>query len=445
MELPRQNERSSSTALLLITIIVVGVFILSFFNVQLANDSNRRNLEERATTIAAALDTDLITALSGSPTDADSPTYKALKGRLKALKQINSDAKAIYLTGIKSDKVFFYVDSENPDTAYYSAPGEDYASATPLLKNMFYSSPVPVVEGPTTDQFGTWVSGLAPIFNPDTGRVLAVVGIEVDSVSFNQALIGALDLPLGIGLVLIVIVAVYEWRRRHDAQQMRMRSELVSIASHELRSPLVGMRWAIEGLMKSAANKAEETKLKAIDDSLIHLQAGTEDILQFTAVMGTKKPKLEPADMRLLLQEILATQQLVAQQKGVKLIVGDEWPKTLTINMDADRMKRALHNIVSNAIKYTNPNTDVEFGYKLVGQEHHITITDHGIGIPKTEQQKVFGGFYRASNAVASGEKGTGLGLYLTRTILEQHKGKIGVTSEEGKGTTFTLILPAKS
>lgn len=444
MELPRQNERSSSTALLLITIIVVGVFILSFFNVQLANDSNRRNLEERATTIAAALDADLIAKLSGSPTDVDTQTYKALKGRLKALKQINSDAKTIYLTGIKSDKVFFYVDSENPGASYYSAPGETYDEATPLLKNMFYSAPIPTVEGPTTDHFGTWVSGLAPIFDPQTGRVLAVVGIDVDSVSFNQTLLGALDLPLGVGLILIVIVAVYEWRRRHDAQQMRMRSELVSIASHELRSPLVGMRWAIEGLMKSVNNKAEETKLKAIDDSLIHLQAGTEDILQFTAVMGTKKPALATGDICVLFNEVLATQQLVAQQKGVKLVLDDSWPKSLMVNIDADRMKRALHNLVSNAIKYTKPNTNVEFGYQLVGQEHHITITDHGIGIPKAEQQKVFGGFYRASNAVASGEKGTGLGLYLTRTILEQHKGKIGVTSTEGEGTTFTLILPTK-
>lgn len=444
MELPRQNERSSSTALLLITIIVVGVFILSFFNVQLANDNNRRDLEERATTIAAALDADLIKKLQGAPADANSETYKALKGRLKALKQINTDAKTIYLTGVKNDQVFFYVDSENEGSTYFSAPGDTYPEATSQLKNMFYSSPVPFVEGPSTDSFGTWVSGLAPIFNPENGRVLAVVGIDVDNISFNQSLLGALDLPLGVGLILIVIVAVYEWRRRHDAEQMKMRSELVSIASHELRSPLVGMRWAIEGLMKSVNNKAEESKLKAIYDSLIHLQAGTEDILQFTAVMGTKKPKLAPGDLSALFAEVLATQQLVAQQKGVKLVLNDDWPKTLTVNIDPDRMKRALHNLVSNAIKYTNPNTSVEFGYALVGQEHHITITDHGIGIPKNEQQKVFGGFYRASNAVASGEKGTGLGLYLTRTILEQHKGKIGVTSTEGKGTTFTLILPTK-
>lgn len=442
MELPHQSERSSSTALLLVTIIVVGVFLLSFFNVQTANEQNRRNLEQRATTIAAALDADQIAKLSGMPTDADTQTYKELKSRLTALKQINTDAKSIYLTAIKGDQVYFLVDSERPDTQYYSAAGEKYDEATAAFKNMFYSSPVPLVEGPVSDHFGSWVSGLAPIFNPHTGRVLAVVGIDVDTVSYNQSLLGALDLPLGSGLILLAVVVVYEWTRRRELQQMRMRSELVSIASHELRSPLVGMRWAIEGLLKSVTNKAEEAKLKAVRDSILHLQDGTEDILQFTSLSGSRKLTVAPTDMHALVQEICDTQNLAAQQKGVKLIIDESWPKQLMVACDADRMKRALHNLVSNAIKYTRDKTDVVLHYERAEKFHRISITDHGIGIPKAEQKRVFGGFYRASNAKASGIKGTGLGLYLTRTILSQHKGSIGFVSEEGQGTTFVINLP---
>jgi signal transduction histidine kinase/type II secretory pathway pseudopilin PulG len=442
VELPHQAERSSSTALLLVTIIVVGIFMLSFFNVQSANDQNRHNLEQRATTIAAALDADQIAKLSGMPTDADTQTYKELKSRLTALKQINTDAKSIYLTGIKGDKVYFMVDSEQPNTQFYSAPGDQYDEATPAFKNMFYSAPVPLVEGPVADHFGSWVSGLAPIFNPHTGRVLAVVGVDVDSVSYNQSLLGALDLPLGSGLILLAVIGVYEWSRRRELQQTRMRSELVSIASHELRSPLVGMRWAIEGLLKSVNNKAEEQKLQAIHDSILHLQDGTEDILQFTSLSGNRKLNLAPTNMQALVQEICDTQSLVAQQKGVKLIIDESWPKELTITCDADQMKRAMHNLVSNAIKYTRDKTDVVLHYERTVKFHRISISDHGIGIPKAEQQRVFGGFYRASNAKASGIKGTGLGLYLTRTILTQHKGSIGFVSEEGKGTTFVVNLP---
>lgn len=442
MELPHQAERSSSTALLLVTIIVVGIFLLSFFSIQATNEQNRRSLEERASTIAAALSVEDIAKLSGMPTDINTQTYKSLKSRLTALKQINSDVGAIYLTGIKGDQLFFYVDSERPDSKYYSPPGEVYNEATPTFKNMFYSSPIPQVEGPVSDHFGTWFSGLAPIFDPQTGRVLAVVGLDIDSVSYNQSLLGALDVPLGVGLILLIVVTIYELKRRREIGTTRMRSELVSIASHELRSPLVGMRWAIEGLLKSAANKAEEAKLRAVHDSILHLQAGTEDILQFTAVTGTPKLAMASVDMRTLVQEVCDTQSLVAQQKNVKLILDESWPKRAQITCDADRMKRAMHNIISNAIKYTRNNTDVVIQYERRAKYHCISVIDHGIGIPASEQKRVFSGFYRASNAKASGEKGTGLGLYLTRTILEQHKGRANFVSEEGKGTTFTLCLP---
>jgi signal transduction histidine kinase len=443
VELPKSAERSSSTALLLVTIVVVGIFILSFFSVQAANDRNRQNLEERAAAVAAALDAHTILKLSGTAKDTTTTEYKSLKSRLIALKQINSDARDVYLAGRTDGHVFFYVDSEQPGSSLYSPPGEVYTDATAAFKNMFFSSPVPMVEGPVSDRYGSWVSGLAPIFNPDTGRVLAVVGIEVDAVSYNQALLGALDFPIGGGLILLATVGAYEWRRRRDAQMLQLRSELVSIASHELRSPLVGMRWAIEGLLKSVSNKAEEEKLRAIYNSIIHLQAGAEDILQFTALnRGSQKLQKAPCDMKALVQEIMDTQRLVAEQKKVKLAFDDSWPEKVMITCDADRLKRALHNVVSNAIKYTRSNTEVTMHYDKVEKAHHISVIDHGIGIPKSEQKRVFAGFYRASNAKASGEGGTGLGLYLTRAILAQHGGKVGFASEEGKGTTLTLILP---
>jgi signal transduction histidine kinase len=442
VELPKSAERSSSTALLLVTIIVVGVFLLSFYNVQTANEFNRRSLEERTVAIATALDARSILKLTGTAKDIDSPEYKSLKSKLINLKQINSNVRDLYVAGQRNGQIFFYVDSEQVDSNVYSPPGEAYTEATATFKNMFFSAPLPTVEGPVSDHYGTWVSGLAPIFNPDTGRVVAVVGIDVDSINYNQSLLGALDFPIGGGFVLLATVAAYEWRRRRDRQLLRLRSELISIASHELRSPLVGMRWAIEGLLKSVNNKAEEDKLRAIYDSVIHMQAGAEDILQFTALGRAQKLTKVKCDMRALVQEVMDTQRLVALQKSVNLVLDDSWPDKVMVTCDPDRMQRALHNITSNAIKYTRVNTAVVFHYEKVGEKHHISIIDHGIGIPQSEQKRVFSGFYRASNAKATGEGGTGMGLYLTRAILAQHGGEVGFKSEEGKGTTMTLILP---
>lgn len=446
MYLPKHRERGTSTALLLITIIVIGVLLLSYYSVQTANDRNRLALEERTATIAAALDANTISKLKGDETDINSSEYRELKTKLTTLRQVNSDARTIYLTGIDNGgELFFYVDSEKPDTAYYSPPGEAYPEASNEFKNIFFSTPFPIVEGPLADSYGNWVSGLAPIFDRHSGRVVAVVGIDIDAVSFSQNLLGALAVPLGGGLVLAMIVLAYEWTRRHDQQLLQLRSELVSIASHELRSPLVGIRWAVESFLKRNPGSDAAKTMKAVYDSIIHLQAGTDDILQFTALTqrGNKLSK-QPTSIRTLMIEICDAQRLVAEQKNVKLVVDDSVPVDLKLNCDPVRMRRALHNVVSNAIKYTRSDTDVVLSYQQTPKGHNLSITDHGIGIPKLEQHRVFAGFYRATNAKASGVGGTGLGLYLTRVIMSQHHGHITFHSKEGKGTTFILTLPLK-
>jgi signal transduction histidine kinase len=445
VELPANSERGPGAALLLITIIVTGVFLLSYASVQNATDQQRKELAERASIIATALDANTIHKLEGTPSDADKPEYAQLKSKLLALKQISTDIRVAYLMGERDGRIFVYADSERPTSHLYSPAGEAYPEATDALKNMFYSSPVPLVEGPVEDKYGKWYSGLAPIFHPKTGKVMAVVGIDIDDISFNQVLLSALTLPLGGGLMLTIVVLAYEWTRRHDQQLLRLRSELVSIASHELRSPLVGIRWALETALKKTPDEQTAKTLRAIYDSVIHLQAGTDDILQFTSIIqhGTRVKKM-PTDMHLLLSEICDAQRLVAAQKGVNLVIDATLPEGTMIDCDPDRMRRAFHNVISNAIKYTRSNTDVIVRYERSPKEHHISVIDHGIGIPKQEQQRVFAGFYRASNAKATGVGGTGLGLYLTRVILSQHNGHITFFSREGKGTAFVLTLPAK-
>lgn len=442
MYLPGQAERGPGAALLLITIIVTGIFLLAYFNVQSVNEFNRRELEERASTVATALDSDKISKLTGGPSDLKKPEYSELKSKLTVLKQINSDARSMYLTITHDSEVFFLVDSQLPRDAYYRQPGQKYEQAPPNLINIFYSSPFPTVEGPVSDKTGTWISGLAPVIDHRTGHVVAVVGIDVDAINFNQSLLSALALPLGGGLILAIIVGAYEVTRRHDGQLLSLRSELVSIASHELRTPLVGIRWAVENFIKSNPGIKDGETIKAIYDSIIHLQAGTDDILQFTALTQRGRLTKKPTDLKALIQEICDAQLLVGQQKGVKIVMDSSWPDKLMVNCDPDRLRRAFHNVISNAIKYTRSNTDVIVRYERSPKEHHISIIDHGIGIPIHEQRRVFAGFYRASNAKATGVGGTGLGLYLTRVIMNQHKGHITFWSREGKGTAFVLTLP---
>lgn len=443
MQLPERRGFRLLTAVLICFILVTSG-LLSVMNAQLASDEGRTRLRERTETIARALDSDEISQLSGTATDEDLPIYQELKRRLSDLKGVNTDARSIYLAGLRQgSEVFFFVDSEAPESEYYSPAGEAYPEATPEFKGMF-SSTASLVEGPIPDSFGTWISGLAPILDFRTGKIVAVVGIDIDAATHNQSIAFAAAVPFALGMFFTLVLAIYEWMRRRDQELLRMRSELVSIASHELRSPIAGIRWATESLLKRATAATRPT-VQAIYDSIMHLQNGTEEILQLIKVtnVGQDKLTLAPTDLTELVSGICSTQRLAAQQKGVQLDLDKSWPKPFTLNVDGARLKRAIHNVVSNAIKYTKDRTTVTLHYERVGNEHRIVVSDQGIGIPKAEQQKVFSGFYRASNAKASGIQGTGLGLYLTKTILEQHGGRVECISEEGKGTNFILVLPA--
>lgn len=435
--------RFSAASVILILAVAIGGGAMAFLSALNTSTQSRKALTDRAATIAAALDSEKVAQLKGEASDTDLTAYRELQTRLRLLKQSNTDARSIYLAVLKDGEVYFAVDSEAPGSAYYSAPGQPYPEASKLFKNVF-SNTTATVEGPLADTYGNWVSGLAPVVDLRTGLAVGVIGIDIDAGQYNQAIMQSAAQPLLIALVFVVVLGIYEWNRQRQQRELRMRSELMSIASHELRTPITGMRWAAESMLHIQPEGPTKTMAQAMYDSVLNLQAGTEDILQLTRLQKNPKLQLAPTDLIPLINEICATQRILAGQKRVTIKLDGAWPATLLVNCDPARMKQVFHNVVSNAIKYTLPNTAVSLQYQRDSKHHIITISDQGIGIPKDEQARVFAGFYRASNAKASGESGTGLGLYLTKTIVEQHHGKITFTSQENKGSIFTITLPAE-
>jgi len=425
-------------------LVVASGGAIAYLNATTTREQLDKALTDRAATIATALDTEKIAQLTGKPSDTSLAVYQELQTKLRLLKQNNTDARSIYVTRIHSGGVYFAVDSEVASSKYHSPPGKIYANASNFLKGMF-SITTPGVEGPLGDGNGSsWVSGLAPVVDLHTGRAVAVVGIDSNANVYNQAILASAATPLLVSVVFIVVLAIYEWNRHRQQRELKARSELMSIASHELRTPITGMRWAAESMLHIQPQGPMQTMAKAMYDSVLNLQAGTEDILQLTRLQKNPKLQMAPTNLTQLVGEICNTQRILAGQKRVLINMDQTWPQSLVITCDPVRMKQVFHNLVSNAVKYTKPSTAVVVQYQLSGRQHKITIADQGIGIPKDEQSRVFAGFYRASNAKASGESGTGLGLYLVKTIVEQHHGKISFVTEENKGTTFTVILPAE-
>lgn len=444
MRLTPTNEKDRIHLVAISLILVVA--LLSVFGAWWLGSNTKAKIEtdlsERSQSIASSLGVTNLDKLKGDSSDANLKAYDDLKNQLAAVKRANPDARSIYLMGRDAKgNLFFYDDSEKPSSHDYSPPGDPYPDGTTADKAIFDNAKA-FVEGPNTDEYGTFISGLAPIINPDTNKVTAVLGIDISADTYWRSIIFTSGTSLVIGLMFMVIIMIFERIRRHNAQLLALRSELVSVASHELRNPITGIRWAAESLQKFSTDERVLKMSKAILDSAIHLQASTSDILELSHASSDRPFNMQKTDMNKLMQEIIETQALSAQQKGVTLTFDQYWPKNFVIQCDPDQMRRAIHNVISNAIKYTRDNTPVVISYQQDDRHHKILVSDQGIGIPAAEQSKVFRGFYRASNAAKSNIPGTGLGLYLVKTVFERHGGSVSFVSEENKGTVFTLTLP---
>lgn len=441
---PHNKDAYRYIALVLIAVIAAVSLIGAVGISRWAGEQIQSELGGTSQTIASALDAEEILMLEGDSSDEDHKVYHSLKQKLADLKRVNDIDRSIYLMGQREDgTLFFYVDSEDSSSDDYSPAGQEYPEATPALQAMFDNGE-PMVEGPIEDGYGEFISGLAPVLKPGTDDVVAVVGIDVAASVYKQSMFLAALIPASLGLTLIFLIVLFEWVRRRNQQLLTVRSELVSVASHELRTPITGIRWAAESLEGMNTDERAAPLIKAIYHSALNLQASTDDILELTHAMKEQKLVRQQINMTALVQEVLDTQQLAAQQKNVTIFHDLSWPKNLNVYCDAGKMKRALHNVVSNAIKYTLPDTVITLSYESTPKMHVLHITDQGIGIPKSEQAKVFAGFYRASNAVANKIDGTGLGLYLVRVVVKQHGGQVSFVSEQDKGTTFTIALPKK-
>ena len=226
----------------------------------------------------------------------------------------------------------------------------------------------------------------------------------------------------------------------------KLKSEFVSIASHQLRTPLTVVRWAYHALlddnepplshnqkqMASAGLKKTLFMIRLVNELLdvAKIEQNTFDIAQSELALD-----------RLLL-DIIDEQQEASHAKNVSLRFERPDKRLPTVLLDGDKMRIALTNIIDNAIKYSQPNGQIDIGVKWQESSVVITVADKGIGIPPDQIRRLFTRFFRGSNAPAYHTDGSGLGLYIAKTIIEKQGGVISAESKEGKGTTFTITLP---
>lgn len=439
--LPQEKDRTHTVTIVIVVLIMVISFAAAVMVGFMTRDSIKEQLGEECRSFAAIINASSIAQLKGDPSDTNTDAYKALKAQLSEAKSINPNTRTIYIFGSRNNNLFYYVDSEQPGTADFDAAGSAFSDASDLDIGVFKTG-ASFVEGPLTTNHKGSITAVAPIYLPGTRNMIAALGIDLNTTSYWSSLIYASLVPFLAGTTLALTVYIFERMRRNNSQLLSLRSELVSVASHELRNPITGIRWAAESMKKMTTDERVLKISDAILDSALRLQASTNDILELSHATSGRRLDLKPTDISALMHEVVETQSLSAQQKNVAVIFDKYWPNQLTIRCDTDQMRRALHNVVSNAIKYTKNDSVVTISFQQDAKNYKILVIDQGIGIPLAEQNKVFRGFYRASNAVRSDIPGTGLGLYLVKTVFEAHGGSVDFTSQENRGTTFILTLP---
>jgi len=238
-----------------------------------------------------------------------------------------------------------------------------------------------------------------------------------------------------------------ELSRANDKLQQldRMKSEFVALVTHQLRTPLSGIKWSLSMLLNNEMGEMtseQKTYLLKTYESNERMIDLINDLLQADRLeSGMMKFSFQPTQLLDLIDNILIEMSPLAEHKKIRLIYSSR-EEVPTLSIDPQNMRVVLQNLLENAIKYTPAGGDVTIGVRNKGHCVEITVKDNGIGIPTKDQKNIFQRFYRAPNAVLTETVGSGLGLYIVKNIIDHHQGTIAFTSEPGKGTMFSITLP---
>jgi len=239
--------------------------------------------------------------------------------------------------------------------------------------------------------------------------------------------------------VVLVLHDVTEIRRLE-----RVRRDFVANVSHELRTPLTTIQGFAETLLGGAQDdpKARQKFLEIIRDHAARLSRITDDLLKLSAIEGGSMGfQMEPVDLPRLVEHCIEAVSLRAKAHGLE--IERDTPQGLPqVRGDSLRLEEVLKNLLENAIQYTPAPGTIRVSAKREGDLAVLCVADTGIGIPSTDQQRIFERFYRVDVARSREAGGTGLGLSIAKHIVEAHQGRLWVESELGQGSRFFVSLP---
>jgi len=232
----------------------------------------------------------------------------------------------------------------------------------------------------------------------------------------------------------------------HDREVDQMKSELISIVSHQLRTPLSAVKWGIKMLLDGDAGEVNKEQKDILakgyrsNERMIHL---VNDLLNVSRIEeGRFQYKFITSSIEDLIETTTKEFTYSLEEKQMSLEFQRGTKPLPLVRMDQAKIHVVLQNLLSNAINYTPPGGKIRINLKVQDSFIEVSVKDNGMGIPESQKASLFQRFFRADNAVRMQTEGSGLGLFIAQNIIQNHKGRIWADSEENKGSIFYFTLP---
>ena len=236
----------------------------------------------------------------------------------------------------------------------------------------------------------------------------------------------------------VAVIEDVSGRRRLEA----VRRDFVANISHELKTPVGALGLLAETLAGERDRTVADRLSKRMHEEALRVGRIIEDLLDLSRIEAEEAPAREPVPVHLVVAQAAERVRPMAEHRGITMETDDP-PRRLTVLGDRRQLVSAVHNLLENAVKYSDTGSSVELRVVYEGEQVELVVRDHGIGIPARDLERIFERFYRVDRARARDTGGTGLGLSIVRHVAANHGGEVTVESQEGEGSVFTLRLPA--
>lgn len=242
------------------------------------------------------------------------------------------------------------------------------------------------------------------------------------------------------------MVSHLRMQQARDRLVSEMKSEFISVAAHQLRTPLSAIKWTFRMLIDEDLGKLTQEQKKFLqrgyktNENMIGL---VRDLLDATRIeQGKFGYEFIPTDFITYIRKFLEEYHNQVESHKVSVVLQDSVEKIPPLNIDKAKIDLVFHNLIDNAVKYSSPGSKVVIFVKPITDFVEITIADQGVGIPKYQMDRLFTKFFRGDNVVRMETEGSGLGLFIARNIVKNHGGDIRAESEEKKGTKVIFTIP---